>query len=123
METNLAWRIEEPVDGLGDESAGDIGLLAASGDRLLTGEERLMLAVLEDALREALWSPRRKKLIRRIRENAWWWLAGGHPGDAEWPFSFERICETLCIDAPRLRRRLATTVEAKGQPIPPWFPR
>lgn len=76
--------------------------------RDLSGEQRLMLAVLQDAIRCSLKIPAGRRLpphgpateARRWIESA----------DMQWPFSFERICEALGLDATRVR----ATVLASG---------
>lgn len=66
--------------------------------------KRLMLAVLEDALRSfqnnatAIAGPR-----RRLFDEAEEWLCGGA---GEGPFSFETVCETLGIEPEFLRKGL-----------------
>jgi hypothetical protein len=66
--------------------------------------KRLMLAVLEDALRSfqnnatAVAGPR-----RRLFDEAEEWLCGGA---GEGPFSFETVCETLGIEPEFLRKGL-----------------
>jgi hypothetical protein len=67
-------------------------------------EYRLMVAVLHDALacldkyRFATSSRDR----RHFREATRWFLAK----DLDWPYSFERICNVLSLDARAVRRRL-----------------
>lgn len=67
-------------------------------------EQRLMIAVLEDALdciqtyRDAKGEPGQ----RLFREAKQWILAEG----SGWPYSFECICETLDLDSNAVRRRL-----------------
>ena len=68
------------------------------------GEERLMLAVLGDALagfqRHAF---ARDTRGRRIFREAETWI---HCRDRLWPFSFENICDVLKIDAGYVRWQL-----------------
>jgi hypothetical protein len=69
----------------------------------LSGEHRLALAILEDAIdiyckREALMRGNR----RIYRETARWI----HSTDRSWCFSFERICEVLGFDSEYIRRGL-----------------
>ena len=67
-----------------------------------TGERRLMLAALEDALRAALRvRPGRKH--PRYESEALEWLTSG---DDRHPFTYERICEALGLDPAWLRRRV-----------------
>ena len=76
------------------------------------GERRLMLAVLEDAIRTLLLAKRsaisRKRLLRELE----WMESRSH---AE-PFAFESICAVLGIDPGYLRRRLTSGafVPARG---------
>lgn len=66
--------------------------------------KRLMLAVLEDALRgfqnnaAAVAGPRRRLFVEAEE-----WLCGG---EGEGPFSFETVCETLGIEPAFLRKGL-----------------
>jgi hypothetical protein len=83
------------------------------GPRQRTPEERLMAAVLEDALRE-LTRPGGEWRGARSRRHAEVQLWFGSD-DVAWPFSFVNVCEVLDLDpdevrssiglgAPRLRR-------------------
>ena len=69
-----------------------------------SGERRLMLAVLEDAIRTLLLARRtalpRKRLVSELA-----WLESRSRAE---PFAFESICDVLGIDAGWLRGRLAT---------------
>lgn len=66
------------------------------------GERRLMLAVLEDAIRTLLLAKRtavpRKRLLRELA-----WLQSTSQAE---PFAFESICDVLGIDPGYLRGRL-----------------
>lgn len=66
------------------------------------GERRLMLAVLEDAIRTVLLAQRsgvsRKRLLRELA-----WLRSSNVSE---PFAFESICDVLGLDASYLRSRL-----------------
>jgi hypothetical protein len=74
-------------------------------------EERLMLAVLQDAvecfqdyvLAQYVWE---KKLFREAED--WIWERG-----TDWPFSFENICETLQLNPDYIRRGLLVWKKAK----------
>src|SRR5215470_5916775 len=74
-------------------------------------EGRLMLAVLAQAI-DDLWRERRYvRWRRRYRRatailSARAWFEGG---DSPWPFSFERVCESLDLDAAAVRRAVAVT--------------
>lgn len=73
--------------------------------RQLGPEERLMLAVLEDAciaaMRNRLDSPNHKE--RRVAREAWVYIDAC---DQAWPFSFESVCRQISIDPGYLRRGL-----------------
>jgi hypothetical protein len=77
------------------------------GGRPLTGELQLRLAVLEDCLRGLMAA--RDRRSRALRCD----LAWIESRDRNGPFAFEILCETLGIDADRLRRRVRA---ALGQP-------
>ena len=75
------------------------------------GEERLMLAVLQDAVgcfQENVLSqqPWEKKLFQEAED---WILAK----NSDWFFSFENICETLQLDPGYIRRGLLVWKQAK----------
>lgn len=74
------------------------------GSRALSGEKRLMLAVLLDAVHVysrhvAPWEHEKRRLFVETRR----WF-DSH--DRRWPFAFECICDTLDLDCERLRRTL-----------------
>jgi hypothetical protein len=77
------------------------------------GERALMCAVLMDAIQclgaENRGSGRHREEARQARE----WV---ETRDREWPFSFERICEALDLDAHALRRRIRTDASATSAP-------
>ena len=88
---------------------GDLGPMP----RKRAPEELLMIAVLNDAL-ECLEKHRFATEIqasRLFRQARRWFL----DGDTEWPYSFERICGALDLDANRLRRRIAIRATAQRQ--------
>jgi hypothetical protein len=75
------------------------------------GEERLMLAVLQDAVecfQEYILAqyPGEKKLFQEAED----WIL---EKNTDWPFSFENICETLQLDPGYLRQGLLRWKEAK----------
>jgi hypothetical protein len=74
------------------------------------GEMRLMAAVLEDAVHVLRKRPR-SRAGREARE----WLSSVDRG---WPFSYERICEALDLDADQVRRRIANNGSVVHFPIP-----
>ena len=74
-------------------------------------EELLMIAVLNDAL-ECLEKHRfatEQQRCRFFRQARQWFVAV----DTEWPYSFERICGALDLDANRLRQRIAIRAAAQ----------
>ena len=85
----------------------------SSGDRAsLQPAKRLMLAVLTDALELVLQDPapasaRRAFFQRRAAD----WI---YNDDRHWLFSFRNICETLGIDAKRLRRNISRLVAERS---------
>jgi hypothetical protein len=75
------------------------------------GEERLMIAVLKDAVDcfqncVLAQNPREQELLRQEEE---WFLEK----DSKEPFSFENICETLQLDPDYLRQGLMSWKKAK----------
>jgi hypothetical protein len=80
-----------------------------------TPEQRLMAAVLEEALRclqgkafvegGPLAATQRRRLP--VQQAATRWFASQ---ETAWPFSFENICTALGLDAATLRRRLRSTL-------------
>jgi hypothetical protein len=67
-----------------------------------TGEQRLMAAVLEDAVAVCSRAnvPRASKARHVLRESLRWLRSN----DRAWMFSFLRICETLDLDPAAIRR-------------------
>jgi hypothetical protein len=82
------------------------------GARTLSSEQRLMLAILADAiniLREYRISPNPDK--RNSFNEAWSWVfAKGIIGS----LSFDHICDALGVNAENLRRRLSELVSVHG---------
>jgi hypothetical protein len=70
----------------------------------LAPEQRLMMAVLDDAVRcvEKYRCPPDARGRRLFREAQQWLLAE----EPHWPYSFERICAALDLDANTVRHRL-----------------
>jgi len=94
----LALRLEA-VTALG----GDAGWPHAAPRP--SGEERLMLAVLEEALdtfRANLHATTRAEQLLFFRAEQWF-----GSNETAWPFSFVNICEALRLDVGGLRARLA----------------
>jgi hypothetical protein len=75
----------------------------------LAPEQRLMMAVLDDAVRcvEKYRFPVDAR-GRRLFHEALRWLLAAEP---HWPFSFERICAVLDLDANAVRQRLRLAPE------------
>lgn len=98
-------------------------LQGARRDSANSGEKALMLAVLEDGIRcfqGHLTNERSNpKLLARQAED--WIMAD----DWDWPFSFNNVCEHLCIDPEALRasllawRRANPVADATGRVTPP----
>jgi hypothetical protein len=77
------------------------------------GEERLMLAVLKDAVEcfqdyVLAQYVREKKLFREAED----WIV---EKNTDWPFSFENICETLQLNPDYIRQGLLVWKEAKRE--------
>ncbi len=106
------------ADGSSDTTYGGDPLLAAQlgpwvGRESLTGEARLALAVVEDAvstvrLTVGVHAPR----ARRLATEAWAWIASH---DTSHPFAFENLCDHLGLDAAWLRRGLRSVGGAGGR--------
>ena len=82
------------------------------GAQTFSSEQRLMLAVLADAinvLEDHRVSPKRRK--RKSFNEAWSWVfAKG----ITTPLSFDHVCDALGVDAESLRRRLSQLVSGHG---------
>ena len=76
-----------------------------------TGERRLLLAVLEDAVRTLRMARRGVVSPKRARLEQSWLLST----DRSDPFAFETICDVLGFDASALRARLLSP----ASPLPP----
>jgi hypothetical protein len=72
------------------------------GARTLSSEQRLMLAVLIDAINVLGVSPNRGK-SNSFNDASSWVFAKG----VKSPLSFDHVCDALSVDAERLRRRLS----------------
>ena len=80
------------------------------GAQTFSSEQRLMLAVLTDAI-NLLGSTRSSNLRGRSYNEAWSWVfANGITS----PLSFDHICDALGINAESLRRRLSELVSEYG---------
>src|SRR5512140_1705085 len=83
--------------------------------RKLAPEQRLMMAVLGAAVRciERDRSPRDSRGRRRFEEAKQWLLAA----EPDWPYSFERICAVLDLDANAVRQRLRLDLGPPAGPL------
>lgn len=78
---------------------------------MLRGEQRLMLAVLEDGIATLFKYARATRgHAARLRREAFAWLVTPNRSD---PFDYERLCEALGIDAGRLRRRVLSEMRRR----------
>ena len=110
-ELALSFRIGRSSVGAGDPVV--IHQLFSNGIR--SGEEKLMLAVLQDAvecfqenaLSEQPWE---KKLFQEAED---WILAK----NSDWLFSFENICETLQLNPGYIRRGLLVWKQASASRV------
>src|SRR5262245_54025576 len=91
--------------------AGALG--AGRREPLAWAERRLMLAVLEDALRVVLSARVGRSSDTWVRSELRWFMSE----DRSHPFAFEVICDILDLDASWLRRRLRTDEPADGSLI------
>ena len=82
-----------------------------------TGERKLMLAALEDALRTLL-GLRHGTTVAEWRRKDYDWLTSR---DRSEPFAFENICDVLGIDASYLRGRVLAAIfpsaRSSGEPL------
>ena len=78
------------------------------------GEMRLMAAVLEDAIAILRKRPR----SRAGREAREWMLSR----DMSYPFSYERICEALDLDADTVRQGIAVSGTLVHMPVRTFVP-
>src|SRR6266403_2346565 len=84
------------------------------GSQTLSSEQRLMLAVLADAI-NVLRSTNSSNLRKRnsFNEASSWVFTDGVTS----PLSFDHVCDALGVDARSLRRRLAEVVSGHGGPL------
>jgi hypothetical protein len=100
------------TDGWISLDAADIGLIESVYKRtILDGEERLMFAVLENAVEyfQKYVLARNPGGKQRFQEAEEWFLEK----DSEALYSFENICETLGLHPDPIRRGLMVWKEAK----------
>jgi hypothetical protein len=88
-----------------------------AGHRIaLQPAKRLMLAVLADALELVLQDPAPAGTRRAVhQQEAGAWLRADDPDSL---FGFPTVCETLGLDAKRLRAAIVRLVEARDAPVP-----
>jgi hypothetical protein len=110
MEVHV-WSRTEPFTALLSEPRGSL-LTALEQLDYQRGAERLMLAVLKDAV-ECIerYHNRHGVRSRPEYEAALHWV---HSRDRAWPFSFENICLRLDLDSDRLRSALAASFSFRG---------
>jgi hypothetical protein len=93
-------------------STGEMGVIlpcqyhdVSGGGYRLTGEQRLMLALLADAINVYQKGALARSLrARRLYADAERWIMTDHP-TSRW-LAFSTVCEALGINSTRLRRRL-----------------
>lgn len=89
----------------------DTGLAQSQFTRAPTAEQKLMLAVLENAIEQfqeyaLAEDPKGKALLQEVEEWVW-------EKNSDWFFSFENICETLQFSPDYLRQGLLLWKKAK----------
>lgn len=72
-----------------------------------SGEYRLALAILQDAIQIYCMEGSGRRNLQLRREAACWLGSG----DRSWCFSFERVCEALALDPDYIRRALRVREE------------
>lgn len=83
-----------------------------SAERLLSPEQRLMLAILEDAVYTVLkYAGAKNRRARRLVRDAERWIA---LTDRSWLFSFENICAVLGLESDAVRSRLRR-IQLRGE--------
>jgi hypothetical protein len=92
-----------PGDWLHDVSSSTVLPLRTVGSRhATTGEQRLLLAVLCDAMAVYSAERRGKRRPGRLRELRQWFESG----DRSYVFSFESVCDSLGLDACCVRHQV-----------------
>ena len=89
----------------------DTGIAHSQFTRAASAEEKLMLAVLENAIEQfqeyaLAEDPKGKALLQEVED--WLW-----DKDSDWFFSFESICEHLQLDPDYVRRGFIRWKEAR----------
>lgn len=86
------------------ESPGSISIVSvdydSSSEDKCSPEKRLLLAVLEQAIRDCL-----EKDVAYAKQ-AQWWIFEDKDGDFHWPFSFTWVCRYLDIDPEEVQSRV-----------------
>ena len=80
------------------------------GAQTFSSEQRLMLAILADAI-NVLGSTDSSNLRRRSYNEAWSWVFAKRITSS---LSFDHVCDALGVDAESLRRRLSELVSEHG---------
>jgi hypothetical protein len=83
------------------------------GAQTFSCEQRLMLAVLADAI-NVLGSSDSSNLRRRSYNEAWSWVFAKRITSS---LSFDHVCDALGVDAESLRKRLSVLVSEHGGPL------
>ncbi len=88
-----------------------------------TGEQRLLLALLSDAMQAYSAELARRRRPHRIRELRRWFEST----DRSYVFAFESVCDALGLDAAYVRRRVLGVPGVKEAEVelvfdPPWDP-
>ena len=99
------------IDGGSFDPAGHLDDEEFSKSGVRGAEERLMLAVLQDAVKcfqenVLVQCPPEEKLFQEAED---WFLTTS----TDWPFSFENICETLQLNPDYVRQGLRVWKETK----------
>jgi hypothetical protein len=112
----MAVEANHPRAGVGSYEQFDIVLPSQHfGPQRKAPEQRLMTAVLRDALEcvEKYRFAADTYGRRTFFEAKQWFLAD----ETEWPYCFERICETLDLDSNVVRQRLRVAPACQPAPV------
>jgi len=106
----------EPVDHSGYPSRIPDVILPSQyfesiGAQTFSSEQRLMLAVLADAINVLVNTDSSKHRQRNSFNEAWFWVFSRRITS---PLSFDHVCNALGMDADSLRRRLSELVSEHG---------
>jgi hypothetical protein len=97
-------------DGGSIDTADPIAFEQFSKRANIGGEERLMLAVLQDAVECQQYALSECPWEKQLFQEAETWILARN---SDWAFSFENICETLNLDPGYIRRGLLIWKEGK----------